>query len=341
MLDDRFLSALRKVAISKLLKLVVGMMMRWWMLPLSGWALCAGVAQVVAMPAEGAASEPAPTNYTKDRLTSERMQELAAPPMKLARRGDIDGATASFARVKARTAAERGGNSLELADLLTSFGIGLYLYGLESDDDRYRMASLPYLHEAIEAYKAALGPRHPEVAVAQYSYADAVQETKAPVPPGQIEAILLDALDIRVATLGEANSETRDTMAGLGDHYASRAKASGDRNALEAEKYYRRGLAVAQRGSSDVPSRSVPEFHIDLAKLYALDLSPERSLKEAKLAEAAAIGLSEPGQCLLYNVKRGQLADALEAHGHQAAAVSLSNKGGLETLLVCAELGKE
>jgi len=317
------------------------MMVRWWMLPLSGWALCAGLALAVATPPDEAASEPAPTNYTKDRLTSERMAELVAAPMKLVRRGDLDGATASFAVIKARTAAEKGSNSLELADLLTSFGVGLYLYGLESEDDRYRLASLPYLREAIDAYKAALGPRHPEVAVAQDSYADAVVETKAPVPPDQIEAMLLDALAIRLATLGEANSETRDALADLGDHYASRAKAAGDRNAVEAEKYYRRGLAIAERGSSDVPSRSAQEFHIDLAKLYALDPSPERSLQEANLAEAAATGPSAPGRCLLYNLKRGQLVDALEAQGHQAAAASLSNKGGLEALLVCSEPGKE
>ena len=314
---------------------------RLWLVSAIGCAAFAGLPLVAAPPADVAAPEAPPAHYTKDRLTSERMEQLAAEPMKFVRRADLDGAAASFARIKARTSAEKGDDSLELADLLTSFGIGLYIHGLDTEDDRYRLASLPYLREAIDAYRAALGPRHPEVAVAEDSYADAVEETKAPVPPDQIEPILLDALDIRLATLGEANSETRDAVAALGDHYASRARTSGDKYSLEAEKYYRRGLAIAQRDSPDVPSRSVPEFHIDLAKLYALDALPDRSLNEAKLAEAAARDQLAPGRCLLYNVKRGQLADALEAHGHQSAAASLTGAGGVEALLACAVSSEE
>ena len=163
----------RLVAILSAMNLDCRMKLRSWMIPAIGWAAFTALLTVADLP-DGAPALAQPAGYTKDRLTSERMRELAAEPMAFARRGDIDAAIASFAGIKARTVADKGKASLEVADLLTAFGVELYIYGLDSKEDRYRLASLPYLREAIDAYKAALGPRHPEVAVAQDSYTDAV-----------------------------------------------------------------------------------------------------------------------------------------------------------------------
>jgi len=300
-------------------------------------AVFAGAALALISCSPGDAAQESPqASYTKDRLSDEQMEALVAAPIDLARKGDLDAAKASFDKLLRQTDSAKDKSRLAIADLLTSFGVKLYVQGLDSDDDRMRLASLAYLREAVGAYRAALGSRHPEVAVALNSYADAITETHAPVPPDEVEAIEREALDIRLAAFGEANSETRSSYASLANYLASQARSPSDRYAMEAEQLYHRNLAFAVRDGSSGPDTSVAEIYLDLARLYALDSTADRSLREAKLAEREIRRQSAgAGICVQYNAQRERLHEALKTHGHIAAANSLEREGGLEAMLEC------
>jgi hypothetical protein len=112
-----------------------------------------------------------------------------------------------------------GADSVQVADLLTAFGVGLFSQGFDDDNRAESDASLKYLREAVPHYRKAFGPEHPEVAVALHSLADAEISLKGRLTPAA-EAALTEALQIRRAALGPNDPETRATARRL-------ARASG------------------------------------------------------------------------------------------------------------------
>lgn len=153
--------------------------------------------------------KPVHTPATKDRLSPERMEQLVARPMSILRASGLVAAQKDFDALLAAAVQAHGKGSVEEADLLTSFGVELFLADIDEDDASDAQASLEYLKRAIPAYRAAFGPRHPEVAVALNSYADALLQVKGDAALQEGEAALEEAYSIRVAALGPDNGETK------------------------------------------------------------------------------------------------------------------------------------
>jgi len=74
---------------------------------------------------------------------------------------------------------------------------------------------LPYVERAIPAYRAAFGPRHPEVALALNSYATLLHNFHDKALDTAAEAALVEAISIRREKLGPDNPETKTAEAEL------------------------------------------------------------------------------------------------------------------------------
>jgi hypothetical protein len=153
---------------------------------------------------------PAESVETKDRLSPDIMEDLVRAPVTLASDGKFAQARAAFERQLEAT-----DDGLARADLLTSFGVELYNAHLVMAhfEDQGSLAnalaqeSLVYLHRSIAAYEKVFGRRHPLVALALHSYADALEELSKEPPPEVVE-YLKQAYQIRLETLGSNNDET-------------------------------------------------------------------------------------------------------------------------------------
>jgi len=170
------------------------------------------VAVLALAPAQAAQWEgpQAEAPETKDRLSPELMDQLVERPMWLLRHKGLAEAQKAFEELVAAAVKKDGKGSVREADLLESFGVQLYTAG--DNDGPIRKAALAYLERAVPAYRAAFGPRHPEVAVALNSYADLALNLKDPkLRPAAISA-LEEALAIRTEKLGPDNAETRATV---------------------------------------------------------------------------------------------------------------------------------
>jgi hypothetical protein len=138
------------------------------------------------------------------------MEQLVAGPMSILRKSGLTLAQKDFDSLLAATVQLHGKDSVEQADLLMSFGVELYLESFEKDDSSIAKASIDYLRRAIPAYRVAFGSRHPEVAVALNSYADALK-VDGDATRADAVAALEEAYAIRLEALGADNQETRAT----------------------------------------------------------------------------------------------------------------------------------
>ena len=149
---------------------------------------------------------------TADRLASDVMERLVAGPMAAVRKQGLAAGEARFDRLRAAEAVRSGRSSAAVADLVMAFGVELYREWIETGDDALLQAARDRIHESIAAYRAAFGPRHPEVAVALHSFAAAdIQLHQGEATP-QAKAALTEALEIRWARLGPRNHETVATQ---------------------------------------------------------------------------------------------------------------------------------
>lgn len=163
---------------------------------------------------------------TKDRLTPEAMKAMVEEPISTVHQQGLARGAQQFAHLLATTEARYGPDSVQVADLLTAFGVGLYSQGYDDDNRVESEASLKYLREAVPHYRKAFNPQHPEVAVALHSLADAEISLTGHLTP-EAEAALDEALRIRRAALGPNNPETRATARRL--TRASGINCSSDR----------------------------------------------------------------------------------------------------------------
>jgi hypothetical protein len=152
---------------------------------------------------------------TKDRLTPQAMEQMVKEPMMVARNRGLASGQAVFEHQLAADKARYGPDSVQVADLLTAFGVELNSEGFEDDNQEATEVSLHYLREAIPHYRKAFGPDHPEVAVALHSFADADRALHGGRLTPEAEAALKEALRIRRAALGPDNPETRATEIAL------------------------------------------------------------------------------------------------------------------------------
>ncbi|HEY1607264.1 MAG TPA: tetratricopeptide repeat protein [Allosphingosinicella sp.] len=152
---------------------------------------------------------------TKDRLTPMAMEQMVEEPIAAVRNQGLASGQAKFEQLLVADEQRYGRDSVQVADLLTAFGVELYSLGFENDNQADSQASLNYLREAIPHYRKAFGPEHPEVAVALHSFADADINLNGGRLTPQAEGALEEALRIRRAALGPDNPETRATEARL------------------------------------------------------------------------------------------------------------------------------
>jgi len=143
------------------------------------------------------------------------MEEMVKDPIAVVRTQGLAAGRARFGQLLAADEARYGANSVKVADLLTSFGVGLYMDGFTTEDQTEREASLDYLRDAIPRYRRAFGPQHPEVAVALHSFADADLALHDKHLTSESEQALEEALRIRCVALGSNNEETRATEVAL------------------------------------------------------------------------------------------------------------------------------
>jgi hypothetical protein len=152
--------------------------------------LCAAAPAAVA----GGAAE------TKDRRPAEALAALVAGPAEPLRRGDVAASRAAFEALLGAARARHGAASVDELDLLSAYGVELFLAGRG-------MLAVQYLEQAVAVARQAFGVRHPETALALHSYAMAFSQVHL-VPPPQALAALEEALSIRREMLGPRNAET-------------------------------------------------------------------------------------------------------------------------------------
>lgn len=155
----------------------------------------------------GCDSKPA---ETKDRLTPEAMGQMVEGPIAMVHDEGLSSGERAFQRLLEEYVDRYGASSVQVADLLTAFGIGLYVQGYNDENPAESQASVKYLREAVPHYRQAFGAKHPEVAVALHSLADAEIKLNGHLTP-EAEAALNEALQIRRTALGPQNPETRAT----------------------------------------------------------------------------------------------------------------------------------
>lgn len=146
---------------------------------------------------------------TKERISAAEMELLVEAPMATVEESGLAAGQAEFERLRRGTVARAGPGSIEEADLLTAFGLGLHERWTFTEDRRYLVAAHARLREAVPAYRKAFGSGDPEVALALHSFADLdlLLHDRRPTP--EAHAALREALAIRQRTLGPRHPETR------------------------------------------------------------------------------------------------------------------------------------
>ncbi len=194
-----------------------------------------------------------PPPLTQDRLTPEVMEEMVAGPMRHAQAGDVPRAQREFEVLLARSDPE------DRSDLLTAFGIGLYMLGpVEGDDPIYRRLSLPYLERAIPAARSRFGAWHPETALILATYGDALRQSAAGDPPRQADRVLAEAYLIRERMLGPGNVETVAALLELARVRGLPSRTGGDPGRIaEVERMYED--AIRRLEADRFPNLPTPE----------------------------------------------------------------------------------
>lgn len=274
---------------------------------------------VIGSPA--ARSQPAPaSNYqppaeTKDRLSDADMEELVKRPMTLVRQGDVTRGVELFESMLGEAQAEHGQDSVEVGDLLTSIGVFLYMEARSSDDPAVGQASIKYLAMAIDAYKGAFGPVHPEVALAINSYADVLRQLApgASIPP-EVIPLLEEALRIRVVTLGPQHTESRSNMTRVANLKAE--NAGGDASTIaEAESLYRQALRGAPTDSEADRVTGAVSIRLKLARLLAENGRRDEAIQEVQLAIRVAADWEEEARCFKLYLDLIEMVELLEHKG--------------------------
>lgn len=121
-----------------------------------------------------------------------------------------------------------GEDSTPYAEVRTYAALRLY------DDDKVE-DSLPVFRDALAHYRAALG-RHPDVALALHTYADALVEAHGDAAAPEAESLYREAYAIRLASLGPAHIETIAAGSGIHDAIMRQTRLDGS-NRERADQY--------------------------------------------------------------------------------------------------------
>lgn len=199
--------------------------------------------------------------------------------------------------------ARHGANSVQAADLLTAFGVGLYILGMDR-------AAISYLEAAIPAYRAAFGGAHPEVAVALNTYADAQSQLHPDNPPEGIDALREEAHRIQSAASGPRSLHALATLRYLAVLKGHPSRTWGDPARIEAAAALFRQLISLSPDEANPEHLSARYARTALARMYAQN----RMANEAREQLRVAIGeLSRDalGQCFFAETETFRLENIL------------------------------
>ena len=167
------------------------------------------------------AATPSTASETKDRITREQMAASVKDATNRIDQGVVR-ARLTFQR-KLEAARDHGKPTVKSVDLLSAFGVELWIRKMRED-------SAEYLRKAAEEAEAVYGPKHPEVALAWSDYAE-VLRVDVLNPPSEVDEILTKVLDIRLATLGASDGETL-----MSELYLGQVEGLPSRTHLEDDK---------------------------------------------------------------------------------------------------------
>jgi hypothetical protein len=247
---------------------------------------------------------------TRDRLSQDRMDELVSGPIDVVQSQGLAAGQAAFERLLARTRAAHGTASVEVADLIESFGVGLYVLELDSGEG-FREASIPYLEAAIPAYRAAFGDADPEVAVALNSYADALSALNEDDPPRSAEAAYDEAYRIRLAAFGPRNVETMASLRYLARLRGLPSWTRGDRARIEAAAALFRRLIADSPDDQRLGRESGPYVRTALARLYARNGLAAEAREQLRLGIEHTRGWEASDRCIFAATETADVEEIL------------------------------
>lgn len=264
---------------------------------------------------------------TKDRLTEAAMERLVAGPMEVVRTESLSAGEATFKRLLADTKLRKGPSSLEAADLLTSFGVELDVENSKPGSPESE-AARRYLRDAVPAYVSALGPDHPEVALALNTSADMERQQSPDDPSPLVDSLLQQALQIRMRTLGPNNPETVATLTQLANVRSLPERLKRNPNELaDADALYRRAIAGALPGPEGDERSNKAAIELRLAKLHARSGDPRIALAEAKKALVTSEDWRPAyRRCQLVEADLNNFVELMSARGMRTQAQALLPK---------------
>lgn len=239
-----------------------------------------------------------------------------------------------FEKLLSDSRKRHGSNSVETADLLMAFGVGLFVESKDNDDPAAGDASLRYLKAAIPAYQAAFGANHAEVAVALTSYADAEMELQGGAPSAEAEAARERAYNVRLRALGRGHPETRASLRSLAGVKGHPSRVKGDADRLNAAVGSLENLLI---DAPDHPFDVAPWFiRLKMARIYALNGKGTEALEQAKMARVEANRRGDFTACVVFSAEVGEVAEILRKSGNGAVADTIEPPNALAEILRCA-----
>lgn len=265
---------------------------------------------------------------TKDRLPDAVMERLVGEPMAVVRDKGLVAGQAAFDRLLTETRARKGRNSVEAADLLTSFSVQLYVENSEPGSAEFE-AARRYLKDAVAAYVAAFGPDHPEVALALNSRADLERQMSLEDPSPLVDDLLQQALRIRTQSLGPRDAETVANAVQLASIYALPNRLKRDPGGVaRADAYYRRAINGALPGPEGDGRSNKAAIELRLAEFHARSGDATVALAEARKALAISKGWKPAyRRCQLVEIELDDFIALMAARGMAAEANALRPKG--------------
>lgn len=297
-------------------------------------AIAAGPVEALLL-SEASGSLPSQAPVTKDRLSTERMKELVKQPMLLVETKGLTVGQEAFERAVSTTRKVHGEQSTEVADLLTSFGVSLYILGLDDDNVRLKQASASYLKAAIPIYRASFGAEHPEVAVALSSYADVELALHKNNPPPDAEAAIKEAYRIRLAALGPDNAETRSSLFSLAELKGHPAQTLGDAERISAAADLFIQLIALTPNEPKLGMESAPLRRFALAQMYAQNDMGREATDQARLALQQIETWPAADRCFFANFGIARLASTLAINHNEELARTMTDGKEFERLMAC------
>ena len=258
---------------------------------------------------------------TKDRLSEEQFEALVQAPLDLVRGGDLAAGERSLEALVDKRRRRFGPNSLEVADTLHAFGVSLYIQGLNSDDLGLRRRSAAYVARAVPIYRAALGPVHPEVALALTDHADILRRIDPDNPPPEVDVELEESYRIRKAALGMNNVETAQNLASLAVTKGLPSRTGGDPAKVAAAAAMFNEAIEALRRTPKVTGE-LGEAYFQLATMY-LSNGDLASAQATFSAVEAAYPERDKEPWTEFALSAAGYADLLEDRGHTREAEAI------------------